>query len=666
MEEKRCRRRSSITDAAIPDVEELEELHCPPSLAQAPHKLVGRWIIAETFGLGLTLSFQKELWSLFYDSHHVVAFTTGERRVLLKRKKNLRMNDGLRFKVLSVVEAKALREKQRLSEQRALREQLSAVETALWTASSSSDSHEERHSDGGALDGADKQCHANDDAFTMTNPSRIEAVCDEAIPEEACDEDPEATDTHSSGTSVSSVGGNDDEKSFEGAIEAPRAGEPEEREKSSTLRNERVVLERATSAHVALTRTLEQDVQQFEEQLRCHSPLASSSASLAQRDDEEDISEVIKAQFQCMQSELHCINADLEVAIEANENERLNTAGTLSAPRIELLQKHQNDLSAAKGVAEEASEVLKQQTQILKLAVTSPKSKGAASAAPTVSKSDHTEHDNNPRHQLETENATLREKLKALEDQNAALLQMKNAHAEYNRIRDATKSFQRDVAVHLRGISLQRTDCSPPKTIETFTRDGQKEVGTEVGLSSSSKGEGPGTLPPKSMQVLSPQKAARSMAVIERPRLRAFPFATSPPHARDAKIHRAASRGRDRSSDRRDIRGRSIDRLALLTKKTAILEAGKRRLNDAEEQLAYALRSQSLSLSRPGGSAKVTNATDTTTAQEHEAVTRAEGHIRELSKQLQEVRRMLVREISLTLMRRLLCFSTTITRRMPP
>ena len=77
MEEKRCRRRSSITDAAIPDVEELEELHCPPSLAQAPHKLVGRWIIAETFGLGLTLSFQKELWSLFYDSHHVVAFTTG-------------------------------------------------------------------------------------------------------------------------------------------------------------------------------------------------------------------------------------------------------------------------------------------------------------------------------------------------------------------------------------------------------------------------------------------------------------------------------------------------------------------------------------------------------------------------------------------------------------
>ena len=113
-----------------------------------------------------------------------------------------------------------------------------------------------------------------------------------------------------------------------------------------------------------------------------------------------------------------------------------------------------------------------------------------------MSKSDHTEHDNNPRHQLETENATLREKLKALEDQNAALLQMKNAHAEYNRIRDATKSFQRDVAVHLRGISLQRTDCSPPKKIETFTRDGQKEVGTEVGLSSSSKGEGPGTLPP--------------------------------------------------------------------------------------------------------------------------------------------------------------------------
>lgn len=76
-----------------------------------PHLLVGKWLDVQGFGPGKVEAFHKVTNSLMYDSHHSIAFAAEQadksarrgnvkRQVLLRRRKLLRWNNGVRFVML--------------------------------------------------------------------------------------------------------------------------------------------------------------------------------------------------------------------------------------------------------------------------------------------------------------------------------------------------------------------------------------------------------------------------------------------------------------------------------------------------------------------------------------------------------------------------------------
>jgi len=109
-----------------------KEFPYDPEYAQNPHLLVGKRVVVGGLGKGLVLEFHK-VFSFFADSNHTIDFKAdiGLRKVLLRRKKNLKFNSGLYFRVMTQEEARIEKENEGKAEITALKDQLAAVETAL-------------------------------------------------------------------------------------------------------------------------------------------------------------------------------------------------------------------------------------------------------------------------------------------------------------------------------------------------------------------------------------------------------------------------------------------------------------------------------------------------------------------------------------------------------